>query len=211
MTGHVLGIDPGPAESAYALVRPDYSIISAGKLPNATLFDVLCNDNGGSSRQVAVESLQSYGMPVGRSVFETAYQIGRILRQCEIDGLAVTLYPRQEYARAICGTARVSDAILRQALLLRFGGDGKGEPLALLRGNTDKRSAYGVAAYHIDLLRLAGRIPGVAMRTPHGMRSNAFPDTIGTLPTTPKAGGGEKRGLPGARRRRGKPYLSHES
>lgn len=183
-TALTLGIDPGPTESAYALIRHDCSILSAGKLPNAVLFDILRSDG----RQVAVESLQCYGMPVGRSVFETAYQIGRILRHCEITGLPVTLYPRQEYARAICGTAKISDAILRQALLLRFGGDGKGEPLALLRGNTDKRSAFGVAVYHADLLRL-GRRDGTAGQ--YG-RSARYAPQIGTIgpQDVPKAGGG---------------------
>ena len=151
--GLVLGIDPGSSESGYALVNPQYGCWEAGKISNIVLLDRL----GLGSMQpsaVCVESIQSYGMPVGRSVFETCYQIGAILEVCRQACIPTYLYPRQEYARAICGSVKVTDAILRQALLLRFGGDGKNEPLAALRGNTDKRSAFAVACYHLDCERV---------------------------------------------------------
>lgn len=152
----VLGIDPGPTESGYALVRSDYTIEYAAKVANAVLLDEVlpmldCSD-------VAIEEIQSFKKPVGRSIFRTCYQIGRILRDCELRKIKTTLYYRQEYARAICGTSQVSDAILRRSLLLRFGGDQKGEPLAALKGSTDKRSAFAVAVYRLDLLRLENGI-----------------------------------------------------
>ena len=43
---------------------------------------------------------------------------------------------------------------MRAALLTRFGGDKKGEPLELLKGSTDKRSAFAVAVYHLDGAKL---------------------------------------------------------
>lgn len=142
----ILGIDPGPAESAYCQIG-GYEIIASDKVNNDVLFDTIEWHN---ISHVAVESIQSYGMAVGRSVFETCYMVGRVIQRCIDQGIPYTLYPRQEYARAICGTAKISDAILRQALLLRFGGDKKGEPLYLLKGASDKRSAFAVAAYHLD-------------------------------------------------------------
>jgi hypothetical protein len=141
-----LGIDPGPLESAYAYVTPQQTVDSAGKVGNVALIEML-RAAACSTGNVAVESIQSYGMAVGRSVFDTCFQIGRIQQAC------ADLYARPEYTRRICGVGKVNDAVLRQALLLRFGGDHKGEPMFKLRGCTDKRSAFAVAVYHIDLTR----------------------------------------------------------
>ena len=150
---NILGIDPGPKESAYCLVTEDYWICSAEKISNDVLIyktNRLLFDNA------AIESLQSFGMPVGREVFETAYMIGRIQQKLADLSRVYDLYPRQEYAHSICGTGKISDAILRQALLLRFGGDKKGEPLHQLKGSSDLRSAYAVAVYHLDKKKWEG-------------------------------------------------------
>jgi len=145
----ILGIDPGSAESAYTLIDTDYNILASDKLPNAQFMVLLPQI---SVSAVAVESIQSYGMTVGREVFETCYMIGRVQQKSDDMGRKVALYPRPEYTRRLCGVGKVNDAILRQALLLRFGGDKKGEPLFLLKGATDKRSAFAVAVYHLDLM-----------------------------------------------------------
>jgi hypothetical protein len=39
--------------------------------------------------------------------------------------------------------------------MTRFGGDKKGEPLHLLKGNSDKRSAFAIAVYHADKRKFA--------------------------------------------------------
>lgn len=143
-----LGIDPGPTESAYCFVGPGYRVDAANKVGNAGLIAMLKQCDVAA---VAIESLQCYGMAVGREVFETAYMIGRLIQVCEDRGITYTLYPRPEYTRRLCGVGKVNDGVLRQALLLRFGGDKKGEPLHLLKGSTDKRSAFAIAVYHRDV------------------------------------------------------------
>ena len=146
-----LGIDPGPKESAYCLIKEDYTILDADKVLNDVLiykiFNTECRLN---FDEASIESLQSYGMPVGREVFETAYMVGRIQQKLADINRVCNLYPRQEYAHCICGTGKISDSILRQALLLRFGGDKKGEPLHMLKGSSDLRSAFAIAVYHLD-------------------------------------------------------------
>ena len=69
---HTLGIDPGNEQSAYCLLRPDYSVSAFGKLPNPELLDLLTDARDFMSRRplVAIEMVASYGMPVGREVFE---------------------------------------------------------------------------------------------------------------------------------------------
>jgi len=143
----ILGIDPGSAETAYTIIDGDYNILASDKLPNAMLMVLLPQME---VSQVAIESIQSYGMAVGREVFDTCFMIGRLQQKLEDMGKPVTLYPRPEYTRRLCGVGKVNDAVLRQALLLRFGGDKKGEPLSLLKGASDKRSAFAVAVYHLD-------------------------------------------------------------
>jgi hypothetical protein len=152
----ILGVDPGPAESAYALIGQEMSgsisdpfrIHESAKVENRYLLGRLSVLR---PSHVALESIQSYGMAVGRSVFDTCFTIGRILQVCDDHKIPCTLYPRPEYTRRICGVGKVNDSILRQSLLLRFGGDKKGEPLHALKGCSDKRSAFAVAVYHIDV------------------------------------------------------------
>jgi hypothetical protein len=152
----ILGIDPGPVESAYALIGQEipgsvsdpFRVHEAEKCSNESVLGRLSVLR---PAHVVIESMQSYGAPVGRSIFETCFMIGRLIQVCTDHGIPFTLYPRPEYTRRICGVGKINDAILRQALLLRFGGDKKGEPLNALKGCSDKRSAFAVAAYHIDV------------------------------------------------------------
>ena len=177
----ILGIDPGPQRSAAVLIASEnFEIVVAEVFGN----EILINHIKRSAWEgVACESIQSYGMKVGREVFDTCFMIGRIQQACMDRGMPCALYARQEYARRICGTSQVSDSTLRQALELRFGGYGekvtdevipageegagvyvngprKGqarrralripEPLHALNCS-DKRSAFAVATYHVDV------------------------------------------------------------
>lgn len=177
---YVVGVDPGPAESAYALLTEDQRVLGADKVGNDSLIERI---RQAPPAHVAIESIQSYGMPVGRSVFDTCYMIGRLIQVCIDHRIPYALYPRQEYLRKICGGSFTKDSILRQALELRFGGYGEtitdevipdGQPGAGVYINgprkgqarrhivripeplhalncTDKRSAFAVAVYHLDL------------------------------------------------------------
>ncbi|MFA6509966.1 MAG: hypothetical protein WCV62_05875 [Candidatus Peribacteraceae bacterium] len=181
----ILGIDPGPTESAYCYVTAEQTVDATNKVGNEGLIEMV-RSSASSTGHVALESIQSYGMAVGREVFDTCFMIGRLIQVCKDLGLPYTLIPRPEYTRRICGAGKVNDAILRQALELRFGGYGEivssevipeGEPGAgLYKGGprkgqprirevrtpqplhalncTDKRSAFAVAVYYIDLARV---------------------------------------------------------
>lgn len=160
MSKIILGIDPGPTYSAFALMDGE-TVINAGKIDNKELirrlkgvseyrFPIIDMLTGQRILDVAIESIVSYGAPVGRETFTTCYQIGRIMQVCDDLGVDYFLYPRQEYANAICG-CKAKDATVRQALLVRLGGDKKGEPTYLLKGDgSDKRSAAALALYHMD-------------------------------------------------------------
>ena len=155
----ILGVDPGPTHSALVVMEEDYRVRSAVKAENEKIRTEL--GFGWDERDLrptaAIECLQSYGAPVGRETFETAYWIGRFLETLYRADIQAHLYPRPKIFRALTGCAKGGDAALRQALLLRFGGDRKGEPLHALKGDgSDKRSAFAVAVYHADGARLGG-------------------------------------------------------
>lgn len=156
----VMGIDPGPTYSAYALVRQDYTIVRAAKVPNVEL-SLFVEDRYSDSldvlAHVVIEGLACYGRPVGRETFETAYTVGEYRALCRIADIPCTIYARPEYANALAGCGKVTDAMLYQALRLRFGGAKKSEPLYALKGESDLRSAYGLAVYWLDRQRAVSR------------------------------------------------------
>jgi Holliday junction resolvasome RuvABC endonuclease subunit len=151
----ILGIDPGNEESAYALVNDRYEILSADKVGNSELLEVIDMMDYDT---ISLESIQSYGMPVGRTTFETCFMIGRIIQMAVDRNKPCLLYPRPKIAQGIIGQGgKYNDTTMRQALLIRFGGDKKGEPLNILKGGgSDKRSAFATAAYHLDGAKLGG-------------------------------------------------------
>lgn len=157
----ILGIDPGNDQSGWCLIDVTVSpagssvltVEDAGKGPNHSLRNGLLHPQLGFNGLscVVIENMQSFGGNIGRTVLDTCIEIGRFVQICEQRDLPCLLIPRPEYARWMAdGARKVNDSVLRQALMLRYGGDKKGEPLYLLKGATDKRSAFAVAAYAVE-------------------------------------------------------------
>ena len=157
----LIAIDPGTDESAYIvydtetkLPTRDFNIVS-----NPVLLKML---RGGvdetSSESLAIEMVASYGMPVGKEVFETVMWIGRFTEAwSNITGLGVTLVYRKAIKEHLCGTSRAKDPHVRQALLDRFGGKqtavGNAASPGPMRGITKHVvSALAVAVYAADQL-----------------------------------------------------------
>jgi hypothetical protein len=68
----------------------------------------------------AIEMVASYGMPVGREVFETVRWIGRF-QQAWRDPETVRFVYRKDVKLHLCGSARAKDANIRQALIDKLG------------------------------------------------------------------------------------------
>jgi hypothetical protein len=128
----ILAIDPGNTESGYALI--DYVTcqpVEVGKIPNEDLLDLLCQwlDGGeGSIDNVAIEMVASYGMPVGKDVFETCVWIGRFAQVVDsfgAFGMPCDLVYRADVKLHLCHTTKAKDANITQALIDRFAA---GEP-----------------------------------------------------------------------------------
>lgn len=136
----VIAIDPGPAKSA--LVHCEYygsgsNIRRAQILPNEQLLELLAAAHGMVGPALAVEMIASYGMPVGREVFETCVWIGRFIQAY---GHNHHLVYRKDVKMHLCGSPRANDATIRQALIDRYG-PGKDKAI----GTTKRRGPlYGL-------------------------------------------------------------------
>jgi hypothetical protein len=124
----ILAIDPGTTESGW-VVFEDGAVSNSGVTANADLLgwlgdriDACWADNGA---ELAIEMIASYGMPVGREVFETCLWIGRFI-QAWHDPEAVKLVYRKDVKLHLCGTSKAKDPNVRQALLDLFPRTGGG-------------------------------------------------------------------------------------
>ena len=189
VTGFVMGIDPGPKESAYAIVRPDYTLVRAAKLSNPYVCIEIANAETVEGVQaVVIEALACYGeRMIGRETWETAYMVGEFRAEARRAWISWILYDRPTYANAIAGTNKVTDAMLYQALRLRFGPATKGGPLEGLRGCSDLRSAYAIACYYLDTVRLGPGAVKLASKIP---REGKGVDDVAPNGGLPEASGG---------------------
>jgi hypothetical protein len=129
----ILAIDPGPEQSAYVLYDADNrDVHRSGKLDNKPMLRRLEEFKAydiDRKHVLVVEMIASYGMPVGREVFETCVWIGRYIEAWRSNGLDVdlpydTLY-RSIVKHHLCGSMRAKDGNVRQALIDAFGGKEK--------------------------------------------------------------------------------------
>jgi hypothetical protein len=113
----ILALDPGPTDSAFVL-WDGHRVIEAAHWPNADIRQVLI---GREYDAVACEMIASYGMAVGKSVFETCVWIGRFV---EVARVEPRLVYRRDAKLHLCHSPRAKDANVRQALIDRLGPQG---------------------------------------------------------------------------------------
>jgi len=115
----ILGIDPGSEQSAWCDLV-DGSPRLSGKFDNAEVLASLRNGEPAVD-VVAIEMIASYGMPVGKEVFETCLWIGRFVEAWEARGGKTRRVYRREVKLFVCESNRANDASIRAALIDRFG------------------------------------------------------------------------------------------
>jgi len=126
---NILAIDPGTEESAI-LNYKDGKISDAAMWPNILLLELLGDHDmqprtGPADPELCIENVASYGMAVGREVFETVFWIGRFYQQWKIaTGRDPRLIYRRDIKLHLCGSARAKDKNIRQALLDKVGPQG---------------------------------------------------------------------------------------
>lgn len=149
----ILAIDPGDKESAYCFVDSDTLSPGAfGKVPNEELLAYI---NTFTYDRVVIERISSYGMAVGRNVFETCEWVGRFT-QAALPAKAEYIYRKEEKLH-ICQDSKARDANIRRALIDRFAKhdfqNGKGtkkDPDWFYGFKADVWAAYAAALVYIE-------------------------------------------------------------
>lgn len=156
----ILAIDPGPKNSAYAVLSENNLSIQKFEIcKNQDLLNILAKSY--KPKHVAMEMIASYGMAVGKEVFETCVWIGRFeqaLRNNDVENLKY-IYRKDEKMN-LCGSMKAKDSNIRQALIDRFGVVGtKGKPGWFYGVSKDVWAAIAVGVTYFDLYvkDLAGR------------------------------------------------------
>lgn len=121
----IFAIDPGPVESGWVLVAKGGAVCDSGVMPNAELVSWLLRlpDDGCA---LAIEMIASYGMPVGREVFDTCVWIGRFVQSWHTPE-GVRLVYRKDVKMHLCGTPKAKDSNVRQALIDLYPATGGGK------------------------------------------------------------------------------------
>lgn len=154
----VLAIDPGNIQSAYCLLdSKTYKPIEFGKLDNNDLLkqisifkDIEC---------IVVEKVASYGMAVGKEVFDTCEWYGRFIQKyCDThEDFKINYVYRREEKLNLCGSMKAKDTNIRQSLIDRFAKhdfkNGKGtkkNPDWFYGFKADIWMAYAVGVTYLD-------------------------------------------------------------
>ena len=122
----ILALDPGTTETGWALYDGE-RVHASGVDSNGLILAALQIRSLGRDLPIpdslAIEMIASYGMAVGREVFETCVWIGRF-QQAWHKPEAVRLVYRRDVKLHLCENSKAKDANIRQALLDKLGPQG---------------------------------------------------------------------------------------
>lgn len=151
----MIAIDPGNEHSAWVIYAGG-KVHGAGIADNDTILAKIdCEWDEGLP--LVIEMIASYGMPVGKEVFDTCLWIGRFM---EAAGGAELVY-RKDVKMHLCGNMRAKDSNIRQVLIDRFGPGReraigrKASPGPLYGFKRDMWQALAVAVTYDDLQQRA--------------------------------------------------------
>jgi len=123
--GAILALDPGTTETGFVYYFAG-NVVASGVKPNDMILQTLRDGWDMQAHVLAIEMIASYGMPVGREVFETCVWIGRFMQAWQ-DPASVRLVYRRDVKLHLCGSPRAKDPNVRQALIDLFPATGGGK------------------------------------------------------------------------------------
>lgn len=153
----VLAIDPGNVDSAFCIVDAEsLTPVEFGKVNNKDLAKMIQNEF--TYNEFVIERVASYGMAVGKDIFQTCEWIGRFVQIASMFYKPISYIYRKDEKLHICGDSRAKDANIRRALIDRFAKhdlkNGKGtraEPDFFYGFRADCWSAYAVGITFIEV------------------------------------------------------------
>lgn len=154
----LLAIDPGTTESGICYIDMlTYEPTGFAKIGNYVLLARIENHMLPWPEHMAIEMIASYGMPVGKEVFDTCVWIGRFIEAASGTSTHIEYVYRQEEKLTICHSNKAGDANIRQALVDRFapgvpnyGKGTKKEPGWFYGFSKDVWQSYAVGVTYID-------------------------------------------------------------
>lgn len=148
----ILAIDPGTTQSGWCIFADD-KVRFSGVCQNQRMLQVVREAvRNISADTLAIEMVASYGMPVGKEVFETVRWIGRF-QQAWRDPEAVLLVYRKDVKIHLCQSMKAKDTHIWQALQDKLGPVGnKASPGPLYGVKSHARSAVAVAVTAAHML-----------------------------------------------------------
>lgn len=151
----ILSIDPGNIESGYVLTSR-YVIKSFGKTLNEDILRLIEREE---LDQVAIEMIASYGMAVGKTIFDTCVWIGMFKYAATTLNIPVKFIYRKDIKMNLCGNNAAKDTNIKQALIDRFdenatnhGKGTKDNPGYFYGFKSDIWSAYALCVTFLDEL-----------------------------------------------------------
>ena len=145
----ILAIDPGDVLSAYVIMdAKTYKPYKIGLIPNEEMIKILRTEEFDF---MAIEMIASYGMPVGKSIFDTCVWIGRFIETVVFRNISYEQIYRLEEKLTICFSVKANDSNIRQALIDRFGVVGtKKNPGFFYGFKKDIWAAFAVGCTFLD-------------------------------------------------------------
>jgi hypothetical protein len=141
----LFALDPGNIHTGYVVYDTESrNILEFGKIENEEMREKLIQNEHEAS-YLAIEMIASYGMAVGKSVFDTCVWTGRFI---EAWGQDYEQVYRRATKMVLCGSAKATDSAIRQALIDIFEPDlePKKRPKGPLKGiSKDVWQALGIA------------------------------------------------------------------
>ena len=154
----VFAIDPGNSESAYCIVESEtLRPLKFGKVGNDELLGMIRDFTVEAPDLAVIERVASYGMAVGRDVFETCEWLGRFAEAALERDVPVAYVYRRDEKLHICGDSKAKDTNIRRALIDRFarhdlknGKGTKNNPDWFYGVTADVWAAYAVGLTYIE-------------------------------------------------------------
>lgn len=118
---YILGIDAGNEYTGYCLVNENLKPIQFGKIYNNDFLKMINEGKFNKVHYVAMERIQSYGMAVGKTVFDTEFWNGRFYEALDFMTNAEKYFIyRKDEKLNLCGSMKANDSNIRRALIDRF-------------------------------------------------------------------------------------------
>lgn len=141
----IAAIDPGNVQSALVCWDGE-TVLFKAIFPNAEIFNWLVDDAGACS-VLLIEQISCYGMPIGATVLESVFWIGRFYTAGSGSGERHRI-TRQTIKGHHCRSMSANDSNIRRALLDKYGEQGTKKAPGVTHGlKKDLWAAFALATY----------------------------------------------------------------